>query len=112
MKMFGIPNCDTIKKARKFLDTHHINYEFHDYKQQGIDLGTLQQWLESIDLSLIVNKRSTTWRQLSESQKTELLEQSNLQILVDHPTLIKRPVLLTDSEILVGFSESDYQNLV
>lgn len=112
MKMYGISNCDTIKKARKFLENHKIDYTFHDYKKQGIDVITLQQWLKAVDLTLLVNKRSTTWRQLSDAQKSDLLENANLQILVEHPTLIKRPVLETDNTLLVGFKERDYQSLV
>lgn len=112
MKMYGIPNCDTIKKARKFLEQNNINYDFHDYKKQGIEASTLESWLESIDLAVLVNKRSTTWRQLSDEQKTDLLDNANLQILIDNPTLIKRPVLVTKQSILVGFKVADYESLL
>lgn len=112
MKMYGIPNCDTIKKARKFLEQNNINYDFHDYKKQGIEASTLESWLESVDLSVLVNKRSTTWRQISDEQKTDLLDNTNLQILIDNPTLIKRPVLVTNQSILVGFKIADYESLI
>lgn len=112
MKMYGIPNCDTIKKARKLLEQHQLDYEFHDYKQLGIDTPTIQSWLETVDLATLVNKRSTTWRQLTDDQKSDLLDNANLQILSEHPTLIKRPVLVKDKSILVGFKAADYESLL
>ncbi|WP_321276386.1 ArsC family reductase [Thiomicrorhabdus indica] len=112
MKMYGISNCDTIKKAKKYLDANSIDYAFHDYKKSGIDTVTLEQWLKSVSLETLINKRSTTWRQLTDEQKHHLIENQNLAILVENPTLIKRPVLIHQQHILVGFKEADYQALL
>jgi len=112
MKMYGISNCDTIKKAKKYLDANSIDYAFHDYKKSGIDTVTLEQWLKSVSLETLINKRSTTWRQLTDEQKHQLIENQNLAILVKNPTLIKRPVLIHQQHILVGFKEADYQALL
>lgn len=112
MKMYGISNCDTIKKAKKYLDANSIDYAFHDYKKSGIDTVTLEQWLKSVSLETLINKRSTTWRQLTDEQKHQLIENQNLAILVENPTLIKRPVLIQQQHILVGFKEADYQALL
>jgi len=112
MKMYGIPNCDTVRKARKFLDANQIDYEFHDYKKQGIETTTIEGWLKQQALSALVNKRSTSWRQLTDEQKEALTSGSDLTALTEMPTLIKRPVLETSDNLLVGFKEADYQQLV
>jgi Spx/MgsR family transcriptional regulator len=112
MKMYGIPNCDTVRKARKYLDTHQVNYEFHDFKKQGLDLTTIENWLKMTGLEILVNKRSTSWKQLSDEQKQALISATDLTVLTEMPTLIKRPVLEAGDTLLVGFKESDYQQLV
>lgn len=111
MKMYGIPNCDTVRKAQKFLDAQQINYEFHDFKKQGLALETIQKWLEHQPIEILVNKRSTSWKQLTDEQKEKLLSKADLTVLTTMPTLIKRPVLETDTKLLVGFNTQDYQNL-
>jgi len=110
--MYGIPNCDTVRKARKYLDTHQVNYEFHDFKKQGLDLTTIENWLKMTGLEILVNKRSTSWKQLSDEQKQALISATDLTVLTEMPTLIKRPVLEAGDTLLVGFKESDYQQLV
>ncbi len=115
MILYGIPNCDTVRKARKFLDTHQLKYLFHDFKKEGLSLSLIQSWLTQQPIEKLVNKRSTTWKQLSDAQKTQLMSQENLTILTEHPTLIKRPVLQiengTQSSIMIGFDEKAYQSL-
>lgn len=111
MKMYGIPNCDTVKKARKFLDAHQIGYEFHDFKKQGVDAPLLESWLQVQPLEKLVNKRSTSWKQLDEGQK-EALMAGNLSILIDMPTLIKRPVLAVNNQVVIGFDEKTYQSFM
>lgn len=106
--LYGISNCDTVHKARKWLDTHQINYKFHDFRKAGLTLETVQQWLSQVPLEKLVNKRSASWRQLSEEEKRDLLENQNLEILLQNPTLIKRPVLVTNKTLLIGFKETDY----
>lgn len=112
MILYGIPNCDTVRKARKLLETNQIDYQFHDFKKQGLDIETIQQWLQSQPIEILVNKRSTSWKQLTDAQKESLMDQTNLSVLTEMPTLIKRPVLQTDSALLVGFKAEEYQALV
>ena len=107
--LYGIKNCDTVRKARKWLDSNQIPYQFHDFREDGITSQLISQWLESVDWSELFNKRSTTFRQLSDAQKSNLNEQSALQLMQEHPTLIKRPVLNTAESTLIGFKPDTYQ---
>lgn len=111
MKMYGIPNCDTVRKAQKYLEANEITFEFHNFKKQGLELNTILKWLESQPIEVLVNKRSTSWKQLTEAQKENLMSKKDLTPLTEMPTLIKRPVLETDSKLLVGFKPEEYQNL-
>ena len=110
--MFGIPNCDTVRKARKFFDANGVNYDFHDFKKQGLDLATIEHWLSQQNLDVLVNKRSTSWKQLTDEQKSALTSGEDLSVLTEIPTLIKRPVLQTENGLMIGFKEADYQSLV
>lgn len=111
MILYGIANCDTVRKARKFLDEKQISYVFHDFKKQGLTQETIQNWLKYQPLEILVNKRSTSWKQLTEEQKQQLITGQNLSVLSEMPTLIKRPVLENNGSLLVGFKEAEYQNL-
>lgn len=108
MKMFGIPNCDTIKKAKKHLENKDIAFEFHDFKKQGLSIEQVENWLKSVPIDKLVNKRSTSWKQLTDEQKNALMDQSDLSILESMPTLIKRPVLEIEQQIMVGYKAADY----
>lgn len=116
MKMFGIANCDTIKKARKFLESNQIEYQFHDFRKDGIDDQRLEKWLKLTTLDKLTNKRSTSWRGLSDEQKAIFSNTQDIThaipILIEQPTLIKRPVLEMDDQLIIGFKESDYQQLI
>ncbi|AZR82019.1 arsenate reductase [Thiomicrospira sp. S5] len=107
--LYGIPNCDTVRKARKFLDTQQVDYQFHDFRKNPLTLDTLQHWLAQQPIDVIVNKRSTGWKQLNDEQKQQLMAGDNLELLAEIPTLIKRPVLQTETALLFGFKEADYQ---
>ena len=111
VEIYGIPNCDTIKKARKWLIEHDIEYQFHDYKKEGADSVLLKQWSETEGWETLLNRRGTTWRKLPEDVKAGVDESSSIQLMVDNPSMIKRPVLITDGEVTVGFSETVYQEL-
>jgi len=111
MILYGIPNCDTVRKARKYLDDNQISYEFHDFKKQGLTLETIQTWLQTQPIDVLVNKRSTSWKQLTDAQKQNLITGDDLSVLTEMPTLIKRPVLETNSTLLVGFKTNEYQAL-
>ena len=106
--MFGISNCDTVKKARKWLDAHAIDYEFHDYKKKGIDKATLTGWCKTLDWETLVNKRGTTWRKLPDEDKEGLTQARAIQLMLDNTSLIKRPVIDTGINLLVGFDEAQY----
>lgn len=112
MKMYGIANCDTVRKARKFLENNRIDFSFHDFRKDGLTLEKIQQWLEKQPIETLVNKRSTSWKQLSEAQKNALMEKRDLSPLIETPTLVKRPVLEADSFLMIGFKEQDYQALI
>jgi len=112
IKLYGIPNCDTIKKARKWLDSNNIDYEFHNYKKDGVPEKALKQWIKRLGWETLLNRRGTTWRKLDESIKNSIDEKSALQVMLGNPSTIKRPVLVKDKQILVGFSEDAYQQLI
>jgi len=112
MKMYGIPNCDTVRKARKFLDSNGVEFEFHDFKKQGLTVDIIQSWLAAQPIEVIVNKRSTSWKQLTDDQKAQLMAATDLTTLTEMPTLVKRPVLETDNGILFGFKADAYQALI
>lgn len=112
MILYGISNCDTVRKARKFLETHKIQHRFHDFRKEGITVATIENWLKIQPIELIVNQRSTSWKQITDEQKTELMAGENLSLLTEHPTLIKRPVLEFGSTLWFGFNSADYEGLL
>ncbi len=107
--LYGIKNCDTVKKARKWLESNDVNYQFHDFRVDGLTAEMIEQWFTTVGWEKLLNKRSTTWRQLDDAQKENINEQSAASLLLNNPTLIKRPVLDNEITILVGFSEESYQ---
>jgi arsenate reductase len=109
MMMYGIKNCDTIKKARKWLDANAIAYEFHDLRVDGLTQDMIESWLESVSWEKLLNKRATTWRQLDDPRKDDLNQAVAIELMLANPTLIKRPVVFVDnSTCIVGFKEADY----
>lgn len=108
MIMYGIKNCDTIKKAKKWLEGNDIAYEFHDFRSNGVNPVQLRSWVTETGWQILVNKRSTTWRNLPSESKENMNETLALFIMEEQPTLIKRPVLETESGLIVGFSENTY----
>lgn len=102
-----------MKKAFDALQAKELNYDFHDYKKQGIDADTLKIWLKEIGQDTVLNKKGTTWRKLSEEEQTRALssEDNLIEALVAQPSLIKRPVLQTSQGFIVGFDETTYQNI-
>jgi Spx/MgsR family transcriptional regulator len=110
--LYGIPNCDTIKKARAWLDKHHIDYQFHDYKKDGITKTRLDAWCIELDFEVLVNQRGTTWRKLPDSAKEKLTKAKAINLMMENPSLIKRPILDTGKIRIVGFDEKQYQPLL
>ncbi|EFB71567.1 transcriptional regulator, Spx/MgsR family [Providencia rustigianii DSM 4541] len=109
--MYGIKNCDTIKKARRYLEDNGIHYQFHDYRVDGISDELLSTFLQHIDWDILVNKRGTTWRKLSDTEKNAVVDAASAKkVLLAEPAMIKRPILISaDNRYLVGFSVDDYQ---
>lgn len=106
--MYGIPNCDTIKKAKKWLSEQNVEFDFHDYRKQGVDSEMITQFFQALGWENVVNKRGTTFRQLSQEQKDGLNEQSAISLLVEQPAMIKRPILLVDGQYHLGFKADQY----
>lgn len=113
MKLYGIPNCNTVKKARDWLARHDIAFEFHDFKKLGVDATAAQNWLQQEDWTRLVNRSGLTWRGLPEARKQSICDaQSALALMLEKPSVIKRPVLEHNGKLLhVGFDESAYNNL-
>ncbi|VVH65078.1 FIG138056: a glutathione-dependent thiol reductase [uncultured Gammaproteobacteria bacterium] len=105
--MYGIKNCDTIKKARQFLEAQGVDFEFVDFRQTPIDRQTLQSFIDGVGWDKLINKRSTTYRNLSDGEKQNI----TLELTLKNPTLIKRPVLVTKQGVSVGFDKVLYQRL-
>lgn len=108
--VFGIKQCDTVKKACRWLEQHDLSYVFHDFRTDGIDAPTIQSWLDELGEDTLVNKRSTTFRQLSDEDKSRL-NQDPTAVLAEHPTLIKRPVVSHERGLSVGFSDAQFTSL-
>lgn len=114
LTLYGIHNCDTVKKARRWLEQHQVNYRFHDLRLDGLDENLVGQWQQSIALEDLLNRRSTTWKNLDGPLRENLRQQDIPALLVAHPTLVKRPVLErrgleTRGKSLAGFSDSSYR---
>lgn len=109
--LYGIPNCDTMKKARRWLEEHGVGYQFHDYKVAGLDRTRLAAWAEVVGWEQLLNRAGTTFRKLPEAAKRDLDERKALALMIAQPSLIKRPVLETGKTLLVGFSPEKYQAL-
>ena len=110
--VFGIPNCDTVKKARKWLDAQSVSYEFHDYKKKGIDEKTLNSWCNELGWEALVNRRGTTWRKLDDAQKVGLNQVSAVSLMKENTSLIKRPVVQTKNTLILGFNLDQFETIL
>lgn len=111
LTVYGIKQCDTCRKALKWLGGQGITHRFHDFRVDGLDASMLKSWLESPFADKLVNRRSTTWRQLNDEQRG-FAGEDLLNLLLQHPTLIKRPVFVNDSIIAVGFKPNELTELI
>ncbi len=109
--IYGIPNCDTMKKARAWLESHGVAYEFHDYKKAGIERSKLEAWLKAVGWEVLLNRAGTTFRKLPESAKSGLTEAKATRLMLEQPSMIKRPVLERGKTLLVGFNPEKYAAL-
>lgn len=113
MKLFGIPNCGTVKKARTWLDDHGIDYELHDYKKKPITDALLRDWLKQVGWQKLLKKTGPTWGQLPDAVKASIKDDASaLALMLDKPNVIKRPVLVNNGKVLAtGFDENNYKAL-
>lgn len=106
--LYGIKNCDTIKKARAWLSANDIDYTFHDYRQNGLDNDWLEQAEKALGWELMLNKRGTTFRQLTDEQKQGIDKDSALALMLEYPAMIKRPILIHNKLYFMGFKAAQY----
>jgi arsenate reductase len=110
--LYGIPNCDTVKKARTWLADQGHEFTFHDFKKQGLEQATVAAWLGELDWEVLVNRKGTTWRKLPDERKAAVQDKdSALALMLEFPSVIKRPVLAGPGKLSVGFSSDKYQQL-
>ena len=109
--LYGINNCDTVKKAQKWLQQQNIEYTFHDFKKQGLSADLLTELVEQSEWSVLLNKRSTTFRQLPDEIKNNLTDDNMFNAALEQPTLLKRPLLQLNNQLHLGFKDSQYQEL-
>ena len=110
--IYGIKNCDTMKKARAWLDGNGVTYRFHDYKTSGIARDRIERWAEKVGWELLLNRAGTTFRKLPEADKQRLTEGKVIELMAAQPTMIRRPVLEAGAMLLVGFKPETYRKLV
>ena len=106
--IYGIKACDTMKKARAWLDDHGVAYGFHDYKAAGIDRASLERWAGQVGWEVLLNRSGTTFRKLADADKAGLDQDKAIALMLDQPSMIKRPVLDVDGQLLVGFKPDAY----
>lgn len=114
MTVYGIPNCNTVKKARTWLTDHGLDYEFHDFKKQGITAEKLQEWCAAFGWEKVLNKKGTTWKKLPEGQQNGVKDEASaIAVLLENTSAIKRPVLEKDGKaVLISFDEQQYADLL
>ncbi len=110
--LYGIKNCDTVRKARKWLEAHDVPFTFHDFRSDGLDENELRAWAKAVGWQTLLNRRGTTWRKLPEDQREGVDEHKAIRLMLDNPTLIKRPALVTDDgQTHVGFKPAYYETV-
>ncbi|MBP2563643.1 MULTISPECIES: ArsC family reductase [Agrobacterium] len=109
--IYGIKNCDTMKKARSWLETHGVDHSFRDYKASGIDRAHLETWCDAAGWETVLNRAGTTFKKLDDGQKTDLNREKAIALMLEQPSMIKRPVLEAKGKITVGFKPETYQTL-
>jgi Spx/MgsR family transcriptional regulator len=111
VKIYGIKNCDTMKRARTWLEGHKVDYDFHDYKSAGIDRPMLEGWAKKVGWEVLLNRAGTTFKKLPDADKESLTEKKAIALMLAQPSMIKRPVLEAKGKLTVGFKPEEYKNL-
>jgi arsenate reductase (glutaredoxin) len=106
--LYGIKNCDTMKRARQWLDSHGLAYQFHDYQRSGLERDRLLRWCTLVGWQVLLNRAGTTFRKLDDTRKAQLDEHNAIELMLNQPSMIKRPVLEHAGGVLVGFKPQDY----
>jgi len=109
IRLYGIPNCDTVKKARAWLDGRGADYAFHDYKKEGADPAKLAAWSDAVGWEALLNRRGTTFRALSDADKADIDRAKAIRLMLANPSLIKRPVVEHPGGLLVGFDQAEWE---
>lgn len=110
--LYGIPNCETVKKARRFLEANGVEYAFHDFRKQGVDVRKLQGWVEAFGWEKVLNRAGMTWRRMDEAEKETVRDAAGaMRVMREKPSIIKRPVLEAAGKTLLGFREEEYRKL-
>ena len=112
LTVYGIKSCDTCRRARKFLEERNIEFRFHDLRENGLDIQMLERWSARIDWQRLLNRKSLTWRKIPEADRIEMTKDRAFAAMLDHPTLVKRPVLEHNSFFAVGFSEKRFTDFL
>lgn len=110
IEFYGIPNCDTVRKARAWLDERRMVYTFHDFKKEGVDADLLRSWVQAVGWEKLLNRRGTTFRKLEPEQKEDLDAEKAMRLMVAQPSCIKRPVLDLPGGVLVGFEATEWES--
>jgi arsenate reductase (glutaredoxin) len=108
LTLYGIPNCDTVKKARTWLDAKGVKYAFHDYKKQGADVENLNRWCKALGWESVLNRAGTTFKKLADADKADLTQDKAIALMIAQPSMIKRPIVEGDGVLLAGFKSDDW----
>jgi len=112
MKIYGIPNCDTVKKSLTWLKAHHVDFDFHDFKKHGISESKLKEWSNEVGWEALINKRGTTWKKLDQQVQASVIDApSAFAIMQEKPSMIKRPVIESPKGLILGYDEEKYRQL-
>ncbi len=109
--LYGIKNCDTIKKAKLWLELNNIDYQFHDFRVDGISKSLVTTWTKQLEWETLLNTRSTTWRKLPDAQKDNINKSRAIALMLEQPAMIKRPVLTVKNRVYVGFKDDTYKEI-
>lgn len=110
IKIYGISSCDTVRKARKWLEAEGVEYDFHDLRSDGVPADDLEKWADAVGWEVLLNRRSTTFRNLDDAEKKDIDQAKALHLMQAHPTMIKRPVAVKAQRVLVGFTPTIWEN--
>lgn len=111
--IYGIPNCDSVKKARVWLTDHGVDHTFHDFKKQGVPAAALDQWLAAVDWEVLVNRKGTTWRKLDATSQSSVKDKASAKaLMLAHASVIKRPIVVKGENVIVGVNPERWTNVL